>query len=135
MRDLMMEFYNAFKNDSLLSEHVSSIRFSDYPNANDITSPVIVIDDLTTPIPSDFADNENLTHQFIYQIDLFVKQSSANGRLLINRLILRVQEIMLKQFSFVVNMAGKPDYNKEFNLFRSSVSFTAKKYNKEMEFL
>ena len=53
MRDLMMEFYNAFKNDSVISKHVSSIRFSDYPNANDITNPVIVIDDLSTPSPGD----------------------------------------------------------------------------------
>lgn len=135
MRDLMTEFYNAFKNDSVVSEHVSSIRFSNYPNANDITNPVIVIDDLSTPIPGDYADDDNLTYQYIYQIDLFVKQSSVNGRLLSNRLILRIQRIMWEQFDFKVNMSGKPDYNKEFNMFTSTVTFTGKKYRDEMEIL
>lgn len=135
MRDLMMEFYDVFNNDPVVSQHVSSIRFSDYPNANDITTPVIVIDDLSTPIPGDFADDDNLTYQYIYQIDLFVKQSNENGRLLSNRLILRIQRIMREQFDFKVNMSGKPDYNKEFNFFKSTVSFTGKKYKEEMEIL
>ncbi|WP_337227952.1 hypothetical protein [Staphylococcus succinus] len=134
MKDMMMEMYNAFKSDSEISKHVSSIRFADYPNANDVTNPVIVIDDLTTPIPGDFADNEYLTYQFIYQVDLFVKQNmNENGRLLSNRLILRIQTIMWEQFGFPVSASGKPIYNKEFNLFTQSISFTGKIYKYEME--
>lgn len=134
MRDLMMEMYEAFKADKELSEHVKDIRFFTYPNANDVTKPVIVIDDLTTPIPGDFADDDNLTYQYLYQIDLFVKQNSnVNGRLLSNRLILRIQRIMYEQFRFTVNSSGKPEYLKEFNLYRSTLSFTGKIYREEME--
>ena len=129
MRDLMMEMYTAFNADDLLAEHIQDIKFFDYPNANDINVPIIVIDDLTTPIPGDFADNDYLSHQYIYQIDIFVKQNnSVNGRLLSNRLILRVQEIMWNEFGFHITSAGKPDYLKDFNLYRSTVSFTGKIY-------
>lgn len=129
-----MEMYEAFKADKELSEHVKDIRFFTYPNANDVTKPVIVIDDLTTPIPGDFADDDNLTYQYLYQIDLFVKQNSnVNGRLLSNRLILRIQRIMYEQFRFTVNSSGKPEYLKEFNLYRSTLSFTGKIYREEME--
>lgn len=134
MRDLMMEMYEAFKADKELSEHVKDIRFFTYPNANDITKPVIVIDDLTTPIPKDFADDDNLTYQYLYQIDLFIKQNSnVNGRLLSNRLILRIQRIMYEQFRFTVNSSGKPEYISDFNLYRSTLSFTGKIYIEEQE--
>lgn len=134
MRDLMMEMYTAFQADELLAEHVEEIKFFDYPNANDINEPIIVIDDLSSPIPDDYSDNQPLTYINIYQIDLFVKQNSnINGRLLSGRLILRVQEIMWKQFGFHTSMAGKPDYNKDFNLYRQTISFTGKNYINEME--
>ena len=134
MRDLMMEMYEAFKADKELSEHVKDIRFFTYPNANDVKAPVIVIDDLTTPIPGDFADDDYLTYQYLYQIDLFVKQNSnVNGRLLSNRLIYRIQRIMYEQFRFTVNSSGKPEYISDFNLYRSTLSFTGKIYREEQE--
>ena len=130
----MMEIYDALKADEEISQHVKLIRFFDYPNANEVKEPIIVIDDLSTPIPSDFADDDNLTYQYIYQVDLFIKQNSNNnGRLLSNRLILRIQRIMREQFSFSVNSSGKPEYIKDFNLYRSTLSFTGKKYKSEME--
>lgn len=134
MRDLMMEMYEAFKADKELSEHVKEIRFFTYPNANDVKAPVIVIDDLTTPIPKDFADDDYLTYQYLYQIDLFVKQNNnVNGRLLSNRLIYRIQRIMYEQFRFTVNSSGKPEYISDFNLYRSTLSFTGKIYIEEQE--
>lgn len=134
MRDLMMEIYDALKADEEISQHVKLIRFFDYPNANEVKEPIIVIDDLSTPIPSDFADDDNLTYQYIYQVDLFIKQNSNNnGRLLSNRLILRIQRIMYEQFRFTVNTSGKPEYIKDFNLYRQTLSFTGKKYKSEME--
>jgi hypothetical protein len=134
MADLMMGMYEAFKNDPELSQHVKIIKFFDYPNANDIKDPIIVIDDLTTPIPQDFADNDYLSHQFIFQVDLFVKQNTGiNGRLLSSRLILRVQRIMWEVFGFSVNMSGKPEYLKDFNLYHQTITFTGKKYINEME--
>ena len=129
MTDIMMTMYDAFNSDPELKKHVTSIKFFDYPNANDIKDCVIVIDDLTVPIPGDFADNDNLTHRFIYQVDLFLKpNTNTNGRLLSSRLILRIQRIMQQEFNFYVSASGKPEYSKEHNLFQQTVSFTGKRY-------
>lgn len=128
MRD-MMEMYNAFLADAELSEHISAIRFFDYPNANEIVEPIIVIDDLMTSLPSNFADNDYLSFINLYQIDVFVKQSdNENGRLLINKLMIRIQRIMWDEFGFHVSMSGKPDYIKDFNLFRQTVTFKGSSY-------
>ena len=133
MIDLMMEVYRAFRNDEELSPHIESISFFDYPNANEITRPIIVIDDLTTPIPTDFADDDYLSFINLIQIDVFVKQSdNENGRLLINKLMIRIQRIMWDKFNFHVNMSSKPEYIKDFNLFRSTVTFKGKFYNREI---
>lgn len=134
MRDLMMEMYEAFRKDEELSKYIKSIKFFDYPNANAITEPILVIDDLVSPIPGTFADNDYLTYQNIYQVDLFIKQNSnINGRLLSTRLIQHVQRIMWEQFGFGVNSSGKPEYIKDFNLYRQTISFTGKIYINEME--
>lgn len=136
MQDLMMNFYNALINDPEINQYVSkeNIKFFDYPNANEIKDVVIVIDDLMSPLPSDYADNDNLTYEFLYQIDVFVKQNkNTNGRLLSNRLILRVQRILWEQFGFGEMSSNKPEYIKDFNIYRQSKTFNGKQYYKEME--
>lgn len=136
MQDLMMNFYNALINDPEINQYISkeNIKFFDYPNANEIKDVVIVIDDLMSPLPSDYADNDNLTYEFLYQIDVFVKQNKkTNGRLLSNRLILRVQRILWEQFGFGEMSSNKPEYIKDFNIYRQSKTFNGKQYYKEME--
>ncbi|MCG2355698.1 hypothetical protein K4S27_11205 [Staphylococcus epidermidis] len=136
MKDLMMTFYNALINDPEIKQYVSkeNIKFYDYPNANEIKDVVIVIDDLMSPLPSDYADNDNLTYEFLYQIDVFVKQNkNTNGRLLSSRLILRVQRILWEQFGFGEMSSNKPEYIKDFNIYRQSKTFNGKQYYKEME--
>lgn len=133
MRDLMTDMYNAFLKDDVLSQYVGkqSIKFINYPNANDIKNTMIVIDDLQSPIPSDYADNDNLTYEYAYQVDVFVKQNSnTNSRLLCERLILRVQRIMWQEFGFGVLSTPKPNHDDEHALFRQTTVFKGKQYYK-----
>lgn len=134
MPDMMMEIYNALKNNAQIADNVKVIKFFDYPNANEVKEPIIVIDDLSTPIPSDFADDDNLTYQYIYQIDVFVKNApNINARLLSSGLVLSIQSVMWNEFKFGVNSSGKPEYIKDFNLYRQTLSFTGKIYKTETE--
>lgn len=136
MNDLMMDFYNAFIKDEELSRYIdsNSIKFFEYPNANSIKNVIIVIDELTAPIPRDYADNNNLTYEFAYQIDVFVKNdSNKSGRLLSNRLILRVQKILWEVFGFGEFDSSKPEYMSDFSLFRQTKKFKGKQYKREME--
>lgn len=133
MRDLMTDMYNAFLKDDVLSQHVGkqSIKFINYPNANDIKDTMIVIDDLQSPIPSDYADDDNLTYEYAYQVDVFVKQNSnTNSRLLCERLILRVQRIMWQEFGFGEISSPQPSYDEEHALYRRTKVFKGKQYYK-----
>lgn len=133
----MMELYEAFQNDPVISKHVKAndIKFIDYPNAKDITGNIIVIDEVISPSIKDFADDDPLTYEYIFQVDVFVKQNSnnVNGSLLSRELILRVTTIFWKQFGFGEFDSFNPEYLKEFNLYRTSKQFRGRKYIEEME--
>ncbi|WP_305751827.1 hypothetical protein [Mammaliicoccus sciuri] len=129
----MMDMYNAFLKDEVLSQYVDkqSIKFINYPNANDIKNTMIVIDDLQSPIPRDYADDDNLTYEYVYQVDVFVKQNTnTNSRLLCERLILRVQKIMWQQLGFVEIVSAEPQFNEEHAFYRRTKVFKGKQYYK-----
>ncbi|MEX5937401.1 hypothetical protein [Mammaliicoccus sciuri] len=131
MKDLMTEMYNVFLKDDVISQYVDkqAIKFITYPNANDIKKTIIVIDDLQSPTPRDYADNDNLTYEYAYQIDVFVKQNSNfNSRLLCERLILRVQKLMREELGFVVLNTPKPNHDEEHALYRQTTIFKGKQY-------
>lgn len=137
MRDLMMEMYEAFLADPVISKHLSksSIKFYDYPNANEIKNNVIVIDEVISPNFKGYADNDPLAYEYVFQVDVFVKQNSnnVNGSLLCRELILRVQKVMWQVFEFSEFNSMKPEHIKDYNLYRTSKQFRGRKYINEME--
>lgn len=98
-----MKIYDAIIDNKEIMNHVqkNNIKFFDYPNAQEIKDVVIVIDPLDTPTPTDFGDNDNLTYEYFYQIDVFVKQKQGvNGRMLSDRLVFLIQRIMWEVLGF-----------------------------------
>ncbi|MGP4074122.1 hypothetical protein ACTWQB_16575, partial [Piscibacillus sp. B03] len=67
------QFYEAFMADSLIQEKVGQrIKFYEYPDTDDLKEgPFIVIDPLDPPLPSDYADNQWLTEDYLYQIEVW----------------------------------------------------------------
>ncbi|GEQ07013.1 hypothetical protein EKQ61_01920 [Staphylococcus gallinarum] len=132
MTDILIKIQDALMNDELISKHFErrNIKFFVYPNANDIISNVIVIDEIFSPSRSDFADNNPLTYDYLFQIDVFVKQknNNVNGSLLSRELILRVSKIMWQELGFGEFNSFKPEYNQDFNLYQASKQFRGKKY-------
>ncbi|WP_239724558.1 hypothetical protein [Mammaliicoccus sp. A-M4] len=136
MRDVTMDIYNALLADTEIMKHVDKkdIKFQDYPNAQSIETTAIVIDPLISPNPSDYADNENLTYEYLYQIDVFVKQNKGvSGRLLCERLILRVQKVLRSNGLLDTGTGVRPDWDKDFKLHRQTKRFEGKIYKEEME--
>lgn len=133
MDDITLKIYEAITNNEEMMKHVpkNNIKFFDYPNAQEIKDVVIVIDPLDTPTPSDFADNDNLTYEFFYQIDVFVKQKQGvNGRVLSDRLVFLLQRIMWEELGFGETSSMKPEYIKDFNIYRQAKRFEGKQYYK-----
>ena len=133
MEDITTKIYDAIINNEEIMKHVpkNNIKFFDYPNAQEIKDIVIVIDPLDTPKPDDFADNDNLTYEYLYQIDVFVKQNKGvNGRVISDRLVFLIQRIMWEVLGFGETSSIKPEYIKEFNIYRQAKRFEGKQYFK-----
>ncbi|KRM95332.1 hypothetical protein [Loigolactobacillus rennini] len=133
MEDMMKKIYQALLNNEAVMALVKreDIRFFDYPNADEINGNVVVIDSLATPIPADFADNDNLTYEYLYQIDVFVKQKNdVNGRVVSDKLIFLIQRAMWEQLGFGETSSIKPEYIKDFKLYHQAKRFAGKKYYK-----
>ncbi|WP_145466026.1 hypothetical protein [Staphylococcus epidermidis] len=133
MDDITMKIYEAIIDNKEIMNHVqkNNIKFFDYPNAQEIKDVVIVIDPLDTPTPTDFGDNDNLTYEYFYQIDVFVKQKQGvNGRVLSDRLVFLIQRMMWEVLGFGETSSIKPEYIKEFSIYRQTKSFEGKQYFK-----
>ncbi|MBM6630304.1 hypothetical protein JTF04_11465 [Mammaliicoccus vitulinus] len=136
MRDMTTEIYDILLADTEIMKHVDKkdIKIMDYPNAQEILNTAIIIDPLISPNPSDYGDNENLTYEFLYQIDVFVKQNKGvSGRLLSERLILRIQKVLRSNGLLDTGTGVKPDWDKENRLHRQTKRFEGKIYKEEME--
>ena len=128
-----MKIYEAIIDNKEIMNHVqkNNIKFFDYPNAQEIKDVVIVIDPLDTPTPTDFGDNDNLTYEYFYQIDVFVKQKQGvNGRVLSDRLVFLLQRMMWEVLGFGETSSIKPEYIKEFSIYRQTKRFEGKQYFK-----
>lgn len=128
-----MKIYEAIIDNKEIMNHVqkNNIKFFDYPNAQEIKDVVIVIDPLDTPTPADFGDNDNLTYEYFYQIDVFVKQKQGvNGRVLSDRLVFLIQRMMWEVLGFGETSSIKPEYIKEFSIYRQTKRFEGKQYFK-----
>ncbi|ASN69763.1 MULTISPECIES: hypothetical protein [Bacillota] len=133
MDDITMKIYEAIIDNKEIMNHVqkNNIKFFDYPNAQEIKDVVIVIDPLDTPTPTDFGDNDNLTYEYFYQIDVFVKQKQGvNGRVLSDRLVFLLQRMMWEVLGFGETSSIKPEYIKEFSIYRQAKRFEGKQYFK-----
>ncbi|GMQ73516.1 hypothetical protein [Tetragenococcus halophilus] len=131
MDDITMKMYEAIMNNEEFMSHVdkNNIKFFDYPNANEIQDVAVVIDPLDTPTPADYADNDNMTFEYFYQVDVFVKQKPGmNGRVLSDKLVFLLQRIMWERLGFNETSSIKPEYNKEFNLYHQAKRFEGKEY-------
>ncbi|WP_436950614.1 hypothetical protein [Staphylococcus xylosus] len=133
MEDIMMKIYKAITDNQEIMNNVNKndIKFYDYPNAQEIKMTCIVIDPIDTPKPSDFADDDNMTYEYLFQIDIFVKQNTGiNGRVLSDRLVFLLQRIMWEQLGFGETSSIKPEYIKDFKLYHQAKRFEGKQYYK-----
>lgn len=128
-----MKIYEAITDNEEIMQHVqkNNIKFFDYPNAQEVKDVVIVIDPLDTPTPTNFGDDDNILYEYFYQIDVFVKQNNGiNGRVLSDRLVFLLQRMMWEVLGFGETSSMKPEYIKEFNIYRQAKRFEGKQYFK-----
>lgn len=124
--DVMMIIYNSLMEDDYIKGQAKGrIKFYGYPETGDVVSPYIVIDPLGPPLPTDYADNEPLTDDYIYQIDVWTKSRTTT-----KELAKRVSKVM-RSLGFGYFAGGVDDYDDETGIFRDARRYRGKAYTDE----
>lgn len=88
--DVLNRIYQALIADDYIQEKVKDrIKGYEYPATGDVTGPFIVIDPLDAPLPSDYADDNWLTDDYLFQIEVWSK-----NRLITQELASRIRHVM-----------------------------------------
>ncbi|MGP4074262.1 hypothetical protein ACTWQB_17345, partial [Piscibacillus sp. B03] len=80
-------------------------------------------DPLDPPLPSDYADNQWLTEDYLYQIEVW--SLDKTDRNLVAR---RIQQILWDQFNFGNYGGGVDEWDKDLNVYRDARRYRGKKY-------
>lgn len=119
------QFYEAFKADTIIQEKVGDrIKFYEYPDTEDLKQgPIIVIDPLDPPLPSDFADNQWLTEDYLYQIEVWSRDRTDR-----NLIAKRIQNILWEQFNFGNYGGGVDEWDRDLEVYRDARRYRGKHY-------
>ena len=129
MDDITMKIYQAIIDNKEIMEHVpkNNIKFFDYPNAQEIKDVVIVIDPLGQDTPTNFGDDFPIIFEDLYQIDVFVKQrTNINARLIAKDITFEIAKTLRMINIYDTGGSIKPEYIKDFNIYRQTKRFEAK---------
>lgn len=117
------EIYEELIKDTYILEHAKNrIKFHKYPEVKSINETHIVIDPLDVPKPDDFADNNWMTDDYLFQIDVFSKHDEV-----CDEIAKRIQLIMWNKLNFV-QVGGVPQYDEEYDLYRDARRYRGKAY-------
>lgn len=117
------KIYNELIKDEYILEHAAGrIKFHKYPETKSIKETHIIIDPLDVPKPDDFADNNWLTDDFLYQIDVFSKDDD-----ICDEIAKRIQIIMWNNLNFV-QVGGISQYDEDYDLYRDARRYRGKSY-------
>lgn len=124
-----MKIYQAIIDNKEIMEHVpkNNIKFFDYPNAQEIKDIVIVIDPLGQDSPTNYGDDSPIAFEDLYQIDVYVKQNkNINARLIAKNISFEISKALRLVNIYDTGSSIKPEYIKDFNIYRQIKRFEAK---------
>jgi len=86
-----------------------------------------VIDPIGPPLPADYGDNEPITEDYLYQIDVWTK-----NRMLTKELAKRVQKVM-RGLGYGLYGGSLDEWDKDTGIFRDARRYRGKAYEEEVE--
>ena len=137
MRDLLMDIYNVLIADDLIRQEVDvnkHIHFNEYPEVENINETRIIIDETDEPLPEEYADNDNLALSYLIQVDVYTKvKAGTNARTLKDQLSYRIARILKDELNMTNVSNAKPEYDKEFKLYRSAKRYEGTFYREKIK--
>ncbi|MCA1021795.1 DUF3168 domain-containing protein [Halobacillus litoralis] len=117
------DIYYSLKKDPDISAHVKNeIKFYEYPPTNSVEGIYIVIDPLDVPRPDDYADNQPLTDDYLFQIEVWGKDGSK-----VEEVAKTVRKVM-GSIGFTQG-SGVDEWDKETEVFRDARRYEGKFYD------
>lgn len=135
MRDILTDIYNVISIDPIVLNSVEkrNIKFNEYPEVSSIDSPYIIIDEVDDPLPEEYADNDNLALSYLVQVDVYTKvKSGVNARKLRDELSYRISRILKEQLGMTNTSNAKPEYDRDYKLYRSARRYKGVFYREEI---
>lgn len=120
---VIYKIYDALKADALIQEKVGDrIKFYEYSETGDVSGPVIIIDPIAPSMPADFADNQWLTEDYLYQIDVWSKSMSDT-----KDIADRIRKVMWS-INFGQSATGPDEWDKDTGIYRDARRYRGKVY-------
>ena len=122
MKDYLKEnVYDALTaREEITSQVGTRIKFYEYPSPRGLSGPVIIIDPLDVPLPSEFADNRFLYWDVLFQVDVWSYERLATASLMQNVTLALWEEGLLPAGGVV------DEWDRETGVFRQATRFRGK---------
>jgi hypothetical protein len=123
---MIWDIYNALIENAHINDLIGDrIKFYEYPEAKNMKDTHIIIDPIDVPKPGDYADNEWLTDDYLYQIDVWSKD--LKERDLVASTIRKVlwNKLNIRQFGG----NGVDEWDKDYDIYRDARQYRGKKYS------
>lgn len=122
--DPLQLVYDQLISDPYIKEQAyGRIKYYEFPETGEVSSPSIIIDPLDVPLPKDFADNTWLTYDCLFQIEVWSKD-----RAITRNLSNQIREAMWN-IGFVQG-TGVDEWDKDTGIFRDARRYRGKFYKK-----
>jgi len=125
---MLEKIYEALVADPYINTQAGDrIKYYDYPDAASMTDTHIIIDPLDAPQPGDFGDNEILTDDYLYQVDVWSKD-----RIVRDELAKKIRKV-LWNIDLVPYGSGVDEYDKDYKVYRDARRYRGKEYVADLD--
>ncbi len=123
--DMLMNMETVLKADAYIAEQVGNrLRFYSYDKAIEATEAgaVIIIDPLTPELPTDYADDEVIAEDAIFQVDVWSRDFNLTSS------VLKSVKKVLFEAGYRTYGGALNEYDKDNKIYRQAIRLRKKNY-------
>lgn len=123
---MIWDIYNALISDEYINGIVkNNIKFYEYPEAKNVKETHIIIDPIGVPKPGDYADDEWLTDDCMFQIDVWSKDKTERDAIA-SKVRMIMWRLNYRQSD------GMDEYDGDYDVYRDARRYRGKSYRKDL---
>lgn len=121
---MLTEIQEVLSKSTLIQQKVGKkLKAYVYPDLNNFEGVHIIIDPISPPIPSDYADNKVIAKEYFYQIEVWSKNFEDR-----EIVAAEVETILTNELSFGQYGSGLDERDEDTGIFRDARRYIGKKY-------